>query len=60
MDHETYANNEVLLTDLVKATDLTVEYWQGNVSDFCVQAKHSRGESYKITAESRVLKGICT
>ena len=59
IDHETYASNQVSLTDLPIANDLTIENWQGGVNDFCVQAKHPRGQSYKITAASQVVKGAC-
>ena len=59
IDNSTYAATESQITDLVTNANMIVESWQGDSSDFCVQAKHPRGISYKITAESRVLVGNC-
>ncbi len=60
MDYSTYADEQTLLTDLVVDHNLVIESWQGSAGGFCVQAKHVRGESYKVNASSQVVKGNCT
>lgn len=59
IDKTTYAATEADIGNIPRDSSIVVEYWTGGVSDFCIQAKHSRGESYKVTGTGVVVKGTC-
>ena len=59
IDNGTYATTEVAIGPISRDTSIVVEYWTGSVSDFCIQAKHTRGVSYKVTGTGIVTKDTC-
>lgn len=60
IDKGMYAATEAAIGVIPRDTAILVEYWTGNVNDFCIQAKHSRGDSYKVTGTGVVVKGTCS
>jgi len=59
IDNSVYASAEGLITGLPTKSNTIIENWQGDNNGYCVQAKHPRGISFKVTADSQVFKGIC-
>lgn len=54
-----YANDVNLLENLPNQTDIVVEVWQVTATDFCIQAKHTAGRSFKVSANGMIVKDIC-
>ncbi len=59
IDNSSYAAAESVLGLIRRNPEVVIESWTGDVSDFCVQAKHSRGKVFKVTANGRVSEGTC-